>query len=150
MATRGITWEDKMTNVYEVDFKRISDKRGCLTPVEYPNDIPFEVKRIYYIYDVLKDVERGFHSHRDLEQILIVLGGSVTIRTKTPEEEEIHVLDAPDKGLYIGPYIWREMFDFSENSTLLVLASNTYNEKDYIRNYDEYKKEYEEMKRIRK
>lgn len=139
-----------MKNVKNVEFKKISDSRGCLTPIEYPKDIPFEVKRIYYIYDVLKDVERGFHSHRDLEQILIALGGTISIRTKTPDEEEVHVLDSPNKGLYIGPYVWREMFDFSENSTLLVLASHEYDESDYLRDYDEYKKEYEEMKRVRR
>ena len=83
-----------------------------------------------------------FHSHRDLEQILIALGGDIKIRTNTPDEEEVHLLDDPSKGLYIGPYIWREMFDFAPNSTLLVLASHEYDENDYFRDYNEYEKEY--------
>lgn len=131
-----------MKNVRMVDFKKITDNRGILTPIEYPKDIPFEIKRIYYIYDVLNGVERGFHSHRDLEQILIALGGKIKIRVKTPFEEEIVELNDPGKGLYIGPYIWREMFDFDEKATLLVLASHEYDESDYIRNYEEYEKEY--------
>ena len=131
-----------MENVKEVSFKRITDNRGVLTPLQYPDDIPFEIKRVYYIYDVQKGVERGFHSHRDLEQILIALGGDIKIRTKTPDEEEVHLLDDPSKGLYIGPYIWREMFDFAPNSTLLVLASHEYDENDYFRDYNEYEKEY--------
>ena len=129
-----------MENVKEVSFKRITDNRGVLTPLQYPDDIPFEIKRVYYIYDVQKGV--GFHSHRDLEQILIALGGDIKIRTKTPDEEEVHLLDDPSKGLYIGPYIWREMFDFAPNSTLLVLASHEYDENDYFRDYNEYEKEY--------
>lgn len=88
-----------MENVKEVSFKRITDNRGVLTPLQYPDDIPFEIKRVYYIYDVQKGVERGFHSHRDLEQILIALGGDIKIRTKTPDEEEVHLLDDPSKGL---------------------------------------------------
>ena len=138
-----------MNNVKIIDFKNISDNRGSLTPIQFPNDIPFQIKRIYYIYDVKKGVERGFHSHRDLEQILISLGGSVKIRTKTPEEEQIFVLDKPNQGLYIGPYIWREMYDFSDNSTLLVLASHEYDEKDYLRNYDEYEKEYKRVRNLK-
>lgn len=131
-----------MENVKEVNFKRITDNRGVLTPLQYPDDIPFEIKRVYYIYDVQEGVERGFHSHRDLEQVLIALGGDIKIRTKTPDREEIYLLNDPSKGLYIGPYIWREMFDFSPNSTLLVLASHEYDENDYFRDYNEYEKEY--------
>ena len=77
-----------MENVKEVSFKRITDNRGVLTPLQYPDDIPFEIKRVYYIYDVQKGVERGFHSHRDLEQILIALGGDIKIRTKTPDKKK--------------------------------------------------------------
>lgn len=136
-----------MENVKLVDFKKITDNRGKLTPIECPKDIPFEVQRVYYIYDVLDGVERGFHSHRELEQILIALGGSIKIKTKTPFEEEIHELNDPSKGLYIGPYIWREMFDFSQNSTLLVLASRKYDENDYLRDYNSYEEEYKTIKK---
>ena len=84
---------------------------------------------------------RGYHSHRDLEQVLIALGGSIKILVKTPFEEEVITLDSPAKGLYIGPMIWREIFDFSPNSTLMVLASKYYNEGDYLREYEPYERE---------
>lgn len=131
-----------MKNCYKINFKKITDNRGNLTPIEYPKDIPFEINRIYYIYDVLDGVERGFHSHRNLEQILIAINGSIKIKIKTPDKEEIVTLNNPSEGLYIGNMIWREMFDFSPNSVLLVLASKKYDENDYLRNYDEYVSEY--------
>lgn len=127
-----------MINCRKVIFKKITDDRGSLTAIEYPKDLPFEIKRIYYIYEVGKGVERGFHSHKDLEQILIAVNGSIKIRIKNHLSEEIIELNTPNEGLYIGPMIWREMYDFSEGAVLLVLASHEYDESDYIRNYDEY------------
>lgn len=127
-----------MINCKKVKFKKITDGRGSLTPIEYPNDLPFEIQRIYYIYDVKENVERGFHSHKDLEQILIAVNGSIKIRVKNHLNEEIIELNTSDEGLYIGPMIWREMYDFSEGAVLLVLASQKYDEFDYIRNYDDY------------
>ena len=100
--------------------------------------------RIYYIYGVDQAARRGYHSHRDLEQVLICLSGSVKILVKTPEKEEIVLLDSPSKGLYIGPMIWREMFEFSEHATLLVLASRHYDESDYLRDYQQYEAEAKE------
>lgn len=131
-----------MKNVKLVNLKKYTDERGNLIPIEFPKNLPFEIKRIYYIYGVPNNLERGFHSHRELEQILISLGGSVKIRTKNPFEEEIYCLSDPSTALYIGPYIWREMYDFDENTTLLVLASKEYDENDYLKDYDEYKEEY--------
>jgi len=130
-----------MYNTTLIKFKDITDKCGHLTPIEGKIDIPFEIKRIYYITRVAQGVTRGFHSHRKLHQTLICLNGSVKIRTKNPNEEEIIELNDPSVGLYIGPYVWREMFDFTEGSVLLVLASDYYNEDDYIRNYDLYLEE---------
>lgn len=127
-----------MYNCSLIKFKDIIDKYGHLTPIESKLDIPFEIKRIYYITNVEQGVIRGFHSHRKLHQVLICLNGSVKIKTKNPNEEEINELNDPSIGLYIGPYVWREMFDFSEGSVLLVLASEYYDEDDYIRNYDFY------------
>ena len=83
-------------------------------------------------------VRRGYHSHYNLDQMLICVSGSVKILTKTPFEEEITVLDSPDKGLYIRSMIWREMYDFSEDAVLLVLASALYTVSDYIRDYSKY------------
>lgn len=127
-----------MENVKTVNFKTITDKRGSMIPIEYPKQLEFPLKRIYYIYDVDKNERRGFHSHNDLEQILIAVNGSIKILVKTPYEEEIIELNDPSKGLYIGPMVWREMFDFSDQAVLLVLASHEYDESDYIRNYEEY------------
>ena len=103
-------------------------------------NVPFKIRRVYYIYEVEKGVRRGFHSHRNLEQALICVHGSVKILTKTPFEEEVVCLDDPQKALWIGPMVWREMFDFSEGAVLLVLASEHYTVEDYIRDYDQYEK----------
>lgn len=130
-----------MYNCSLIKFKDIADKYGRLTPIESKTDIPFEIKRIYYITKVEAGITRGFHSHRKLHQVLICLNGSVKIKTNNPNEEEITELNDPSFGLYIGPYIWREMFDFTEGSVLLVLASEYYDEDDYIRNYDFYLEE---------
>jgi dTDP-4-dehydrorhamnose 3,5-epimerase-like enzyme len=127
-----------MYNCTLLKFNDFTDKYGHLTPIEGKSDIPFEIKRVYYITNVQKDVTRGFHSHRKLHQVLLCLNGSIKIRVKNPNEEEVIELNNPSIGLYIGPLIWREMFDFSEGSVLLVLASDYYNENDYIRNYDFY------------
>ena len=127
-----------MKRVKNINFKINNDKWGKLVPIEGNDSVPFDIKRVYYIYEVNQEKRRGFHSHKDLEQVLICVHGSVKILVKTPEEEKIVLLDDPSKGLYIGPDIWREMYDFENDGVLLVLASNHYNEKDYIREYDDY------------
>ena len=123
-------------------YKFHSDKYGKLIALEENEEIPFSIKRVYYIYEVDDGVRRGFHSHKKLEQVLICVHGSVKILLKTPYEEEIIILDNPNKGLYIGPDIWREMYDFDDEAVLLVLASDLYDKKDYIRDYDEYENYY--------
>lgn len=131
-----------MFNTGLMKFKDITDKYGHLTPIESKVDLPFEIKRIYYITRVEQGTTRGFHSHRKLHQVLLCLSGSVKIRLKNPKEDEEEIeLNDPSVGLYIGPYIWREMFDFTEGSVLLVIASEHYDENDYIRNYDFYLEE---------
>ncbi|GAA0818598.1 sugar 3,4-ketoisomerase [Clostridium tertium] len=130
-----------MFNTGLIKFKNISDKYGSLIPIESKKDIPFEIKRIYYIKDVKEEAVRGFHSHRMLHQVLICISGNVKIRLKNGLEEKIVQLDNSDYGLYIGPMIWREMFEFSNNAVLLVLASEYYDESDYIRDYDIYLQE---------
>lgn len=125
-----------------LQFRRIesiSNKNwGALTPIEFPNNIPFAINRIYYIYDVENGVTRGFHSHKQLHQVLIAVHGSVKIRVKTPCEEEVVELNDQSVGLYIGPMVWREMFDFQDDAVLLVLASEKFDENDYIRDWDFY------------
>ena len=131
-------------------YKVNTDKWGKLVALEGNSLIPFNIKRVYYIYGVEKDVRRGFHSHKKLQQVLICVHGSVKILLKTPDEEEIVTLNKANEGLYIGPNIWREMYDFSEDAVLLVLASDHYKESDYIRKYDDYLKYYEKYVRGKK
>lgn len=129
-----------ITNCKLVNFDEKTDGRGCLIPLEYPKQLEFPLKRIYYIYNVQEGITRGFHSHKNLNQVLIAVNGKIKVRVKTPYEEEIVQLTSPNQGLYIGPMIWREMFDFEDNGVLLVLASSEYDELDYIRDYDDYVK----------
>lgn len=128
-------------NTGMLSLKEHADHYGRLVPVEAGTDIPFGVKRIYYIYDVENGMRRGFHSHRDLEQALICVHGSVQILVKTPYEEDVVLLNDPTKALYIGPMVWREMFNFTSDAVLLVLASEHYTVSDYIRDYNLYEAE---------
>lgn len=114
------------------------DDRGQLVAIEAMKDLPFEIKRVYYIYDTLTDVRRGFHAHRNLQQILICVSGSCKIHLDDGHETAEVLLDKPSEGLYIANDMWREMYDFSEGAVLLVLASEYYDEADYIRNYDAF------------
>lgn len=116
------------------------DERGQLVAIEALKDIPFEVKRVYYIYDTKEGVRRGFHAHKNLEQILVCVHGSCKIHLDNGTQTEEVFLNKPDEGLYITSDTWREMYDFSPDAVLLVLASEHYNESDYIRNYDEFLK----------
>lgn len=127
-----------MLNCGLIKLKCINDEYGSLVPIEETIDIPFEIKRIYYITNVDKNATRGFHSHKKLHQLLVCVNGSVKIRLKNPNEEEIIKLNDKSVGLYIGPLVWNEMFDFSEQAVLLVVASGFYDESEYIRNYDYY------------
>lgn len=129
---------DIMYNCSLFKFINVNNKYGNLTPIEEMIDIPFDIKRIYYITKVPHDLARGFHAHRKLHQVLICLNGSVKVKVKNPKEEQEFVLDNTSVGLYLGPYTWREMYDFSDGAVLLVLASDYYNESDYIRNFDFY------------
>lgn len=116
------------------------DDRGQLIAIEEGRDLPFDIKRVYYIYDTLPGVRRGFHAHRCLEQILICVSGSCKIHLDNGTETAEVLLDKPWEGLYIANNMWREMYDFTPGAVLLVLASEFYDEKDYIRNYEDFKK----------
>lgn len=118
-----------------------ASEKGQLNAIEAERDVPFPIRRVYYITGVPAKDSRGFHSHRKLEQVLLCVNGSVKIRVKTPFDEEVVTLDDPTNGLYIGHMIWREMFDFSPGAVLLVLASEHYTESDYIRDYQQYLEE---------
>ena len=114
------------------------DARGQLVAIEEGKDLPFPIRREYYIYDTLPDVRRGYHAHRNLEQILICVNGSCKIHLDNGRETAEVLLDKPNEGLYLANDIWREMYDFTEGAVLMVLASMPYDEKDYIRNYDKF------------
>lgn len=121
-------------------FQPHGDDRGQLIALEEFKDIPFAIKRVYYMYDTGKGVRRGFHAHKSLEQILICIHGSCKVLLDNGTEKKIVHLEKPYEGLYISNDMWREMYDFSEDAVLMVLASEVYDESDYIRDYDEYLK----------
>ena len=132
--------------IIKYTFPPHGDERGQLVAIEALKDLPFEFKRVYYIYDTKDGVRRGFHAHYDLEQILICVSGSCKIHLDHGFETEEVLLDKPYEGLYIANDMWREMYDFTEGAVLLVIASRPYEESDYIRNYDDFIKMIKEKK----
>lgn len=121
-------------------FHSSENQTGTLTFLEATRDVPFEIKRVYYIYNVAEGARRGFHAHKKLEQYLICIHGRCTILLDDGREKEQTVLSDPSVGLYVGPGIWHEMYDFSPGAVLLVLAADFYDEDDYIREYSAFLK----------
>ena len=121
-------------------FQEHGDERGQLIALEEMKDVPFIIKRIYYMYGSGSKVRRGYHAHKNLQQILICVHGSCKIHLDNGKETEEVLLDKPYIGLFISNDMWREMYDFSEDAVLLVLASDYYKEEDYIRDYSEFVK----------
>lgn len=121
-------------------FQPHGDDRGMLVSLEEFNDIPFRIKRVYYLYDTIDGVVRGHHAHKSLKQILVCIHGSCKVKMDNGRETKIVLLEKPYEGLFIDNNIWREMYDFSPDAVLLVLASEIYNEEDYIRNYEDFLK----------
>lgn len=123
--------------VIELD-KHHSDRKGNITVVANKEDIPFEVRRTYYLYDVPGGESRGGHAHRELSQLIIAASGSFTVTLDDGKVKRTFVLNRPYQGLYIVPGIWRTLDDFSTGAVCLVLASHGYDEADYIRDYDKF------------
>jgi hypothetical protein len=123
-----------------VDLPKIQNEAGNITALENNINIPFEVKRIYYLYDIPMGSERGGHGHYELQQFIVAASGSFTFVLDDGVFKKEFFLNDPSKALNILPGIWREIIDFSSGSICLVLASHEYNESDYIRDYDEYLK----------
>lgn len=119
-------------------FQPHGDDRGQLVSLEEDKDIPFAIKRVYYMYDTGEGVIRGRHAHKALEQILVCIHGSCKILLDDGKEKKIVPLEKPYEGLYVSSNMWREMYDFSQDAVLMVLASDFYDEKDYIRDYEEF------------
>ena len=124
-----------------VQFDDLGDERGKLVVIEGGQAIPFEIKRVFYIYDSDDTVIRGQHANRESEFVLINVAGKSKVRITDGTEEIIVELNRPMTGVYIPKMIWKDMYDFSEDSILLVLASTHYNGAEYIRDYEEYLKE---------
>ncbi|NMP16497.1 FdtA/QdtA family cupin domain-containing protein [Thalassotalea sp. Y01] len=124
-----------------LNFDSLGDERGDLVSLESNLNIPFEIKRVYYLFDTDTDSVRGFHAHYELKQVVIALKGQCTFHLDDGKEKQVVVLNSPLKGLLIESFLWREMSDFSDDCVLLVIASQHYDEADYIRNYEEFLKE---------
>ena len=127
-----------------INFKEFGDDRGKLVIVEGAETVPFEIKRIFYIYDSDVDVIRGQHANRESEFVLINVAGTSKVRIADGKEELIIELNKPRMGVYIPKMIWKDMSEFSPDSVLLVLASTHYDANEYIRDWDEYVKEMKE------
>lgn len=121
-----------------IDLRKISDPRGNLTPIEGNGDVPFNIKRVYYLYDVPGGESRGAHAHRALQQLIIAANGSFTITLDDGKNKKSFNLNRSYYGLYVVPGIWRDLDDFSSGAVLLCLASEHYDAADYIRDYNEF------------
>lgn len=127
-----------------INLKVMGDDRGSLISLEFNKNLPFEIKRVYYIYGTAQGVRRGQHAHKSLEQLVVCTSGSCKFLIDDGNKKEVIELSRPDAGLYLGKFLWREMFDLSPDCVLMVLASEYYDEKEYIRDYDKF---LEEVKR---
>lgn len=127
-----------LNNVWLVELPKITDARGNLTFLEADRHVPFEFRRIYYLYDVPAGESRGGHAHRQLEQLVIAASGSFDVVLDDGRERKTFTLDHPHQGLYVSHLIWRELEAFSPGAVCLVLASEYYDEDDYIRDFQEF------------
>jgi len=116
----------------------LGDERGSLVTLEGTKSVPFNIKRVYYIFGTKEGISRGFHAHLNLKQVAVCVKGSCQFVLDNGKQRQEVILDSPTKGLLIEDLTWREMFNFSPDCVLLVLASEYYDELDYIRNYDEF------------
>jgi len=121
-----------------LQFSHNGDDRGQLVALESKKEIPFAIKRVYYIFDVKNDIRRGYHAHKKLEQVAVVVRGKCTFMLDDGVSRTDVVLGRPDQGLYIGPMLWHEMYDFTRDCLLMVMANDDYDESDYIRGHDEF------------
>lgn len=124
-----------------LEFKDLGDERGNLVVVEGETDIPFAIKRVFYIYGSDSEVVRGQHANRKTEFVMINVSGTSKVKVDNGVESEVIELNRPRMGLYLPINLWKDMYDFSEDSVLLVLASEHYDSSEYIRDYNQFLKE---------
>lgn len=127
-------------NIKLLKLQVLTDERGKLISLEANKNVPFVIKRVYYIFDTLPEKDRGKHAHKNLEQLIIIVNGSCEFVLDDGKEKQSIILNRPDKALYIGKNIWREMKNFSYGAKLMVLASDYYDEREYIRDYNDFLK----------
>ena len=123
-----------------IEFTSFSDSRGRLLAAEVDRHIPFPIRRVYYLRDLKSDEPRGFHAHKTLRQVAVCVAGSCSMLLDDGKQRAEAMLDDPGRGLMIEPMVWHEMSSFSPDCVMMVLASDSYDERDYIRNYDEFLK----------
>ena len=121
-----------------IELRRITNPKGNLTPIEQGVDVPFDIQRVYYLYDVPGGEERGGHAHKTLEQFIVAASGSFEVILDDGSERRTFFLNRSYYGLYVAPGLWRELVNFSSGSVCLVLASSPYDEADYIRDYQRF------------
>lgn len=124
-------------NTQLIDIPKVHDERGSLAVIE-KEVLPFNIKRVYYLYDVPSDSYRGGHAHKDQESVIIALSGSFEVIIDDGNSRKRIMLNKPTQGLYIPTHIWREIDNFSSGAVCLVLASTHYNENEYVRDYDAF------------
>lgn len=127
-----------VNDVRMIDIKKITDPRGNLSVIENHKDIPFDIKRVYYLYDVPGGESRGGHAHKELQQLIIAINGSFVVTLDDGESKRSITLNRAYQGLYVPAGLWRDLTDFTSGSVCVVLASTLYDEADYIRDYDEF------------
>ena len=129
-----------MSFIKQIDLPFLGDDRGSLVSIENSKAVPFDIKRVYYIFGTKEGVSRGFHAHKKLKQVAVCVSGKCRMILDDGAKREEFWLDSATKGILIEDMIWHEMYDFSKDCVLLVLASEHYDESDYIRNYNEFLK----------
>ncbi len=134
-----------MENFYEINIRQYGDDRGRLTTIEGLNDIPFEIKRVYYISDVSAGKERAHHAHKASRRVLSAINGSCKVLLFDGNVKKEFILNSKTKGVYFNRGVWCELSEFKDNAIILALADEIYDEADYIRDYEEYLKYKEEI-----